>query len=130
MGRKKRSEKLAQAVAVKPAPAPEVRVAERVIAALCPVCGRTVPEKRAIKAGYITYDHIPYFDSIEWDKDKPFGVSRLAAGRGSFSNWEYINPQDAPELFEAVKGRFIQALEEWLNKKWIAPEEIKHLLEL
>ena len=129
MARKKRS--LAEAVAVKPAPAPMVvapKVAERVMAAICPLCGRAVPEKRAIKSGYITVDRKPYFDSIDWDENKPFGVAYPLTGRGSLRDWEYISPEQAPELFEALRQRFIQALREWINKGWLSQEEIRSLL--
>ena len=125
MARKKRGEIKATAVAVRPAPSPKIvpLVAERVISALCPVCGRSVPEKRAIKVGYVTVDRVPYFASIDWDENKPFGVAFSAGGRGSLRDWHYISPDDAPELFEAVKARLIQAVKEWIKKGWISPEE-------
>lgn len=125
MPRKKRSERLAE-VAVRPAPKPVVTgvVAQRVIGCFCPVCGRTISQFRAIKAGYVTVDQLRYFESIDWDPSKPFGISFDAAGRGSLANWEYIGPEDAPELFEAAKGRFLQALKEWLDKGWIKREEL------
>lgn len=128
MARKKRSETLAEVVVAKPAPArPEV-VTERMIAALCPICGRTIPEKRAIKVGYTTVDHINYFASIDWDENKQFGISFAAAGRGSLKDRYYISPQDAHELFEQVKARFIDAIGEWLKKKWITREELERLI--
>jgi len=129
MPRLKRSEKLG-AAAVRPAPAaPEVaKEVERIVYFLCPLCGRSTPEKRAIKIGYITVDRVDYFGSIEWDPNKAFGFVREAKGRGSFADFEYIGPEEAPELFEAVKARFIQALEEWVNKKWISREELERLL--
>lgn len=125
MGRQKRSERV-EAVKVKPAPvvAPP-RVAERVVAALCPCCGRAIPQNRAIKIGSITVDRVPYFESIEWDENKPFGTSYLPAGRGSFHDWLPLKPEDAPELFEAVKKRFLDALGEWLRKGWLTREELE-----
>jgi len=130
MPRKKRSEIMAQ-VAPKPAPARrEAAVAERIIAALCPVCGRSIPEKRAIRIGYTTVDHIGYFASIDWDENKAFGICYAAAGRGSLKDWEYISPEEAPELFEAVKARLIQAVGEWITKQWVNKEELRQLLGL
>lgn len=130
MPRLKRAQRLAKAE-VKPAPKPTVIgvVATEVKGAFCPCCGRVIPEKRAIKAGYVTVDHIGYFASIDWDPNKPFGVSYPAtgkdvSGRGPTQNWRYINPEDAPELFEAMKGRFLQALGEWIKKGWIEKEEL------
>ena len=126
MGRRKRSEK-AGAVAIRPTPAPievPARVGERMVSAICPLCGRTIPEKRAIKMGYVTVDKVGYFEGIEWDPEKPFGVVYEAGGRGSLRNWQYISPEDAPELFEALKARFIQALREWINKGWLTEEDL------
>lgn len=125
MSRKKRSEKLGAAVKVRPAPAiAPPRTAERVVAALCPLCGRSIPENRALKVGSTTVGKVGYFDSIDWDPSKPFGVSFSAAGRGSLSDWEYISPEQAPELFEAMKKRFLEAIREWENKGWLKREEI------
>lgn len=124
MPRLKRSEK---AAVPKVAPAPvEVppKVTEEVLAALCPICGRTVPEDRAVKVGNITVGKVGYFESIDWDEAKQFGVAYQASGRGSFTNWRHINPQEAPELFEAMKARFLQAIREWLKKGWITEEDI------
>lgn len=129
MGRLKRSEKVAEA-AVKTKPAAiaiaPTRVAERVVSAHCPICGKAIQD-RAVKVGYATVGHTPYFESIDWQADKPFGVSHPAAGRGSFKDSQPINPQDAPELFEAMKGRFLQALREWVNKGWISQKELEEV---
>lgn len=123
MARNKRSQK--RQVAARPAPAPTVvRATERTVAALCPICGKTCPESRALKVGNITVGKVNYFESIDWDPNKPFGVSYQAGGRGSFRSWEHINPEDAPELFEAMKKRFLDALSEWVQKGWIKEEEI------
>ena len=125
MARKKRSEKLAEA-AVRPARAPAAApvVTERMLRGFCPVCGRTIPEYRAIKIGYVTVDRINYFGSIDWDPDKPFGVSYKAGGKNAYEDWHHINPEDAPEIFEAIKNRFIQAVGEWLRKGWMTKEEL------
>lgn len=126
MPRLKRSQKLAMQLGVKPAPKPVVprAVAERTIGCFCPVCGKTIHQFRAIKAGYITIDQIRYFSSIDWDPSKPFGITFDAAGRGSLQNWTYIGPEEASELFEALKSRFLAALKEWLDKGWIKREEL------
>lgn len=126
MPRLKRSQKQPGEV-VKPAPAPAIaplRAAERIVGALCPICGRVIPQDRAIKIGYVTVDRVGYFASIDWDENKPFGTSYPAGGRGSFRHWEPIGPDDAPELFEAVKARFIQAVREWMHKGWLSEEDI------
>ena len=130
MPRKKRSLKLAEEVAVKPEPKKVASgvVAERIFSALCPICGRAILQKRAIKVGYTTVDRVPYFDSIDWDSNKPFGVSYEASGRGSLQNWEYISREDCPELFEALKSRFLTALGEWLMKGWITEAEVESFL--
>jgi hypothetical protein len=96
-----------------------------VLYALCPVCGRAVPENRGTvrgKAGNIEVE--PYFNTIKWDPDKPFGIARPAAGKGSFKDSTYIDKDEAPELFEAVKGRLLEALREWVAKGWIQKEEL------
>jgi len=130
MPRLKRAQKLARRE-VKPAPTRVITgvVAEKITSAICPVCGKTIHEKRAIKAGYVTVDHIGYFASIDWDPNKPFGIRQEASGRGSLSNPpEYIEPEQAPELFEAVKARFLAALKEWLGKKWISPADLQDII--
>lgn len=126
MPRLKRSEKAERVVRPAPRPAVTGKVGKLVVRATCPVCGHSIPEKRAIKAGYTTVDWIGYFDSIDWDPNKPFGTAFYATGGhpGPTANWFPIAPEDAPELFEAVKGRFLQALREWLDKGWIKREEL------
>lgn len=124
MPRKKRSEK---GLTTEAAPRPvaiKTRVGTKVVAALCPCCGRAIPENRAIKVGSVTVDRINYFGSIEWDPDKAFGVRYIASGRGSFRDTEPIDPEDAPGLFAGVKKRFLDALGEWKNKGWISQEEV------
>jgi len=128
MPRKKRSEKQAvevapKPVAVVPAPAPAM-----IVAALCRLCGRTIPEKRAIKAGYVTVDRIDYFASIDWDREKPFGIIYPATGRGSLGQWQHIGPEAAPELFQAVKGRLLEAVREFLEKGWVSKEEVEEII--
>jgi hypothetical protein len=100
-----------------------------VLYALCPCCGRAIPERRGTvrgKAGNIETQ--PYFNTIEWDPNKPFGIARLATGKGSFRESTYIGKDEAPELFEAVKGRLIAALKEWMVKGWISRDELKDLV--
>lgn len=128
MPRLKRSAKRA-AVAVAPEIRPIPRTAERLFGAHCPLCGRNIPQNRAIKIGYVTVDRVGYFGSIDWDPDKPFGVSFAAGGKGAFKDWRPIDPEDAPEFFEALKGRFIDALKEWLAKGWLTREEVESTLE-
>jgi len=120
--RRKRSEK--RAVKEIPAPPVVVKVTGEVVAAICPCCGRTVPQDRALKVGNITIGRVGYFDSIDWDPNKSFGVAYQTGGRGSFTNWRHIGPDEAPELFEALKARFIQAIKEWRQKGWLAKEDI------
>jgi hypothetical protein len=48
-----------------------------------------------------------------------------AAGKGSLKDWQYINPEDAPELFEALKGRFRHAIKEWIERGWLLPSDIQ-----
>jgi len=121
--RKKRSEKRVIREAPAPAPVEVVKPAEEVLAALCPCCGRTIKD-RAVKISGVTVGKVGYFDSIDWEEDKPFGVAYQASGRGSFTNWRHINPEEAPELFEALKARFIQAVREWVRKGWLSHDEI------
>lgn len=95
--------------------------------ALCPVCGKTVTD-RAVKLGGVTVGKTPYFETIEWDKDKPFGVAIATGGRGSFTEWHHISKEDAPELFEGLKERLLQAVKEWLDKGWIEGAKVKELI--
>lgn len=118
----KRALKLAKQREVKPAPKPVVAgvVAERIVGAFCPVCGKTIID-RAVKVGYVSLGKTPYFESISWDPNKPFGITFEP---GALQNWEHIDPADAPELFEALKQRFLEALREWEAKGWLTREEL------
>lgn len=131
MGRKKRSLKLAERAeqAVKPilVPIETAKPVGEFFGALCPVCGRWLPSDRALKVGNTTIGRVGYFDSIEWDKDKPFGVAFQAGGRGSLNNWRYIGPEEDSELFEALKGRLLQAVKEWREKGWLSDEDISSI---
>jgi hypothetical protein len=53
---------------------------------------------------------------------------RTATGKNSFSDWHYINPKDAPDLFQAMKNRFLTALGEWVDKGWITKGEVERML--
>ena len=100
------------------------------VSCFCPICGHSIPQKRVverIKSRGVEF--ADYFASISWDASKPFGVNRTASGKASFSDWHYINPSEAPELFDALKGRFLQALSEWVKtKKWISRAEVEKAL--
>lgn len=95
--------------------------------AFCPVCGKTIAERRGtVRTKIGTLETMPYFDSIIWEKDKPFGMIVATTGKSSFKNWQYIDKEDAPELFNALKARFIDAIREWQEKGWIKPDEINN----
>lgn len=126
MSRKKRSETGAIAV-IEPVVPPVISPAEvkRNLEAICPLCGKGIPERRVtLRQGSYAIETQPYFETIQWDGNKPFGVALTAGGRGSFKNWEYIGPEDAPELFGALKSRFIQAVREWVDKGWLEKDDI------
>lgn len=131
MARKKISEKegvrTSVAIREKPSELPSIAPvsAKATLEALCPVCGRAIPERRAtVRSKLGNLETQPYFESIEWDKNKPFGIRLPTNGKASFKNWDYIDRDEAPEFFEALKNRFLQALREWLDKGWITREEI------
>ena len=112
---------------VVPKPVVRERPTKFTLYALRPVCGKTLTD-RAVKLGGVTVGKTPYFETIEWDKNKPFGVAIATGGRGSFTEWHHISEKDAPELFEGLKGRLLQALQEWLDKGWIERAEVKELV--
>lgn len=125
MPRRKRSETLAALQPVSRAPAAErPRETATVVACLCPICGHSIQD-RAIKVGHITVEKRPYFETIDWDPDKPFGIAYPAGGRSSYKDWQHIGPEKAPELFAALKGRFLQAIKEWREKGWITAEDLE-----
>ena len=131
MPRKKRSEKIREAA--RPIERPERKAAAPVVAgetfaALCPVCGRAIPEGRAVRIGGITVGKTPYFDTIEWDPNKPFGVALSAGGRGSFREWRHIGPEELPEMFDQVRGRLLDAVKEYYNKGWLTDNDLKALI--
>lgn len=125
MGRKKRADKGAVPRIQTSTKTGGTSVGVRtVVFAFCPTCGRTIPEKRAIKAGRVTVDHINYFAAIDWDPNKEFGTSYDAIGHAPVQNWHYISPEDAPGLFNSIKQRMLQGLYEWKMKGWISQAEI------
>jgi len=40
-------------------------------------------------------------------------------GKNSLAGREYIDINDAPESFEALKKRFLDAISEWTDKGWL-----------
>jgi len=70
---------------------------------------------------------VGYFEAISWDSGKPFGVASAITGRGSFKDWRYITPEEAPDLFADLKARLLTAVAEWRAKGWIAPAEVEAL---
>lgn len=133
MARRKRSERLPKApIAETPKVGVPVlpRETRGSIQAFCPTCGRTIAERRAtVRSKLGALETTPYFDSIAWDPDKPFGVRLSTNGKGSFRDWAYISKEDAPELFEALKNRLLTACKEWLQKGWITEDEIARIIE-
>jgi len=135
MGRRKRSDRQQEkpAVATLERPEAEARVlttgAKAILFALCPICGRSIPEQRVTARGtYGALEKKPYFETIDWDADKPFGVRLATSGKGSFKNWDYIDKDEVPELFEALKKRLLEAIKEWLHKGWLSEEEVAGLM--
>jgi hypothetical protein len=100
----------------------------QVVSAFCLLCGHSIPENRVtdrVEGKDIALETTPYFDSIEWREDQPFGMSRAAAGKKSFADWHYIEPEDAPEFFEAYRLNLIRAVRLAIKRGWIKREELK-----
>lgn len=101
--------------------------------ALCPVCGtahgtevtETVPGKP-----YIKLRRRNYWERVkDYDPDKPFGVIQETTGRGSFKLVGYFSPEeDEDNFYPLIKARLLQAVKEWVDKKWIAREEVDEAL--
>jgi hypothetical protein len=110
-------------------PRKKASMGTEVVSAFCLVCGHSIPANRVTERikGQST-ETVPYFDSITFDPKQPFGMVRTATGKNSFSDWHYINPKDAPDLFQAMKNRFLTALGEWVDKGWITKGEVERML--
>lgn len=131
MARKKRAEKAVARLELPVIEPTRVSVGTKTVYhCSCPVCGRRIPEKRAIKAGnFHVIDHIGYFQSIDWDPDKPFGSAWEPSGYGSVgNNARTITPDEVPELFRSLKGRMLQSIVEFRTKGWMTEEEIQSAL--
>lgn len=133
MARKKRSERQGEpkgvAVIEKLKAPVSPKVGPASLQALCPLCGRAIPERRVtVRSNLGALETKPYFDSIDWDPDKPFGIRLPTNGKGSFKDWSYIDKDEAPVLFEALKRRFLEALREWVDKGWITEDEVANLI--
>jgi len=108
------------------------------IMAICPLCGTAhgiIYGKRKLKGKpyYRVGEPIlksDYFADLlsKYDENKPFGVEVEASGRGSFKNWRYISPQEAPQLFESVQKVFYKAIKSWLQKGWLDKKELQKIL--
>lgn len=101
--------------------------------ALCPVCGTAHGvEVTLTVAGkpYIKLRRRNYWERVkDYDPNKPFGVIQETSGRGSFKLVGYFSPEeDEDGFFPLVKGRMLQALKEWVDKGWIAREEVNEVL--
>lgn len=137
-GRRKRSERLLQesaglAVATRPSDIERAinghQEGRFIVNASCPVCGHNIPENRVtVRSKMGALESKPYFESIDWQPDHPFGVRLSAAGKGSFRERTYISPEEAPELFRAMKSRFLDAVKEWMGKGWISEGEVLAVL--
>lgn len=92
----------------------------------CPVCGVSHGMRATHKIKYIIRAKAPYLETIDFDPDKPFGVYLEAKGYGKGKDVAgYAQPDDEPEEFARVKGRFIDAVGEWIRKGWMTWEELK-----
>lgn len=78
----------------------------------CPCCGRS--------QGQVDF----WQRTLEYDPQKPFGVVQdVGQGRGrSFQVVRYLNPGDVPELFDLVKRRLLQAIQQWRARGWLTEE--------
>lgn len=142
MAGNKRSERLAQA---QTAQAPEKRRPARASstggkqyrAAFCPVCGMSHGTKRQAHPGKGYYHPAPTDNFWEWliardqerglGADEPFGIiQEIGQGRGrSFRVIGYFKPEeDQDGYFPLVKRRLLDALQCWLSKGWLSPEEV------
>ncbi len=78
----------------------------------CPCCGRSQGQRDFWQR------------TLEYDPQKPFGVVQdVGQGRGrSFQVLRYLNPGDVPELFDLVKRRLIQTVQQWRARGWLTEE--------
>lgn len=99
---------------------------EYIDSAFCPCCMKQIFEFHVVgRSKGLPTETARYFDSVERKPNHPFGMRRPTSGRGSFTNWRHINPEDNPELFKEVKRNLLLAVREWVvEKKWINVEEI------
>ena len=105
---------------------------EYIDSAFCPLCLKQIFEYHVVgRVKGMPTETERYFDSVKRKDGKthPFGMRRPTSGRGSFTNWQHINPEDNPELFEEVKRNLLLAIREWaVEKKWVSAEEIDNAL--
>ena len=106
--------------------------------ALCPVCGRTIPEKKITKRKKYYFEeneHENYFTRMDrlWDQDKGFWglIRQTGGGRGAgLPIIGYLEqPEDYPEFFGQLQEAMLRAIRYYLTRGWIQPEQIKVLLE-
>ena len=104
--------------------------------ALCPVCGRTIPQKKVTKRREYPEEneHENYFDRMDrlWDQQKDYWglIRQTGGGRGAgLPIIGYLErPEDYPEFFEQLQKALLRAIKYYLDKSWIKPEQIEALL--
>lgn len=94
----------------------------------CPLCGRTYRDRSVHKVAGVTVESVPYFDSIEWDPEKPLGVTQRIGGRAQIETVGYFQPADRPELFAPLKARLLTVLGQWVKRGWLTREEIRSVI--
>lgn len=99
--------------------------------AFCPMCGRTMGKRTTYREKKKPYLGIESQENL-WEKtreftgDKPFGLIKSSAGRGSLAVVRYYGiDEDEGEYFPAMKERLLNVIKEWYGRGWITKKEIE-----
>lgn len=94
--------------------------------AFCPCCYKQVFQYRVTeRVKGVSISKEEYFSSVPWNPDQPFGLRRSTTGKGSFTETSPINPEDNPELFQAMHDACVRGIRLWIERGWIKREELE-----
>ena len=102
--------------------------------AFCVLCGRTMGNKTILvspgKPQFGVEKRENRWETTEkFTGDKPFGVVKHSAGRGTLKMVRYYDiDEDEEGFFPAMKARLLAVIKEWLAKGWLTREEIEEAM--
>lgn len=101
----------------------------------CPVCGTShgtrVTDRIEGKPWIVLERENYWIKTLEFDKNKPFGIIQHAGGRGTLQVTGTFEPENDPSgSYPLIKQRLLQVVQHWTEKGWLTAEEVHQALAL